>query len=173
MINYAYHYDVSLELNILYPSKTYKTHPIFRMVYMCCIDVLSANKTPLTKGLLVKLYGQDFVDQINQYEYNELIVEMISELKIAISENSYEEVAFIVRTNPRMQTIRASFKEMNLSSNLARLAFRISPAVIDEIHNIKRSTYGEVVELAIGLYIIRCEEKIFDLTYLAFKNYTI
>jgi superfamily I DNA/RNA helicase len=156
---------------VLYPTKVYKTHPIFRMLYLCCIDVLSANKSPLTKALLSKQYSKESVAKLKQYEFNQLIIEMVSELKEAISIASYDDVAIRVRSNPRMLTIRTHFKSLNTSSNLARLAFRIPPKVIDEIQAMKKSTYGEVVELAIGLYVITCDQQTFDLTYLAFTHF--
>ncbi len=156
---------------MLYPTKVFKTHPIFKMLYMSCIDVLSTNKSPLTKALLSNQYSQESIDKLKQYEFNQLIIDMVSELKAAIEMTSYEDVSIRVRTDARMKMIREHFKSLNTSSNLARLAFRVAPEVIDEIQAMKKSTYGEVVELAIGLYVITCDQQTFDLTYLAFTHF--
>ena len=124
---------------MLHPTKVFKTHPIFRMLYLSCIDVLSANKSPLTKALLYNQYSIESVEKLKKYEFNQLIIDMVSELKTAIDNTSYEDVAIQVRTNERMKDIREHFKTLNTSTNLARLAFRIPPEIIDEIQGMRKS----------------------------------
>lgn len=138
------------------------------MLYLSSIDVLNVNKSPLTKALLSKSYGHESIEKLNQFDFNELIVQMISDLKKAINESSYEDVAFQVRSDPRMLLFWKFFKNLQTSTNLKGLAFRISPSDIHEIKIMKRNTYGEVIELAIGLYIINCELEVFELIYQSF-----
>lgn len=144
---------------------------MYRMMYQSCIDVLREQKSPLTKALLEKEVGREKFLELQQFEFDELIEKMIYDLKKQVYASSYEDVKVQVRLHKRYLEFVECFKGKNLSNNLVMLSFRIPQIIIEEVYKLKKDRLGEVVELAISLYLVNCEEKIFELTYLAFHHY--
>jgi len=155
-----------------YPSKTFKIRPMYRMLYQSSIDVVSQDKSPLTVALLEKEIGKEKLKELHQYEFNELIEKMIYELKKEVLEASFEDVAFYVRHHDRLLIIREIFINKNIPSDPVILSFRIPDFIVEEVYKLKKRTLGEVVEIAISLFICRCDDITFDLIRLAFEHYS-
>lgn len=166
-------HEVGVEETVTHPSKTFKIHPMFRMLYQSSIDVVSDEKSPLTKALLEKEIGKEKLKELQKFDFNELIVHMINELKSKVQETSYDDVTVDIRLHERYFQLQEIYKRKNNSNNLIMLSFRIPDYVIDEVYKLKKTTLGEVIELAIGLYVTTCEELIYDLICLAFENYEL
>lgn len=154
-----------------YPSKTFKIRPMYRMLYQSSIDVLSQDKSPLTIALLEKEVGIDKLNELQQFEFNDLIEKMIYDLKKEVFEASYEDVEFFVNHHDRLLIIKELFKQKHITSEKTILSFRIPEIIVEEVYKLKKRMLGDVVELAIGLYTCRCDEITFELIRLAFQHY--
>ena len=163
--------SVGAESYMNFPSKTFKIHPMFRMLFHCCIDVVSEEKSPLTQALLEKEIGVERANKLRQHEFNHLFAHMVKKFSKAISESSYDDISFQIRFDERYAKLIESFRRKQTSTNLTMISFRIPDTVINEVRAMKRTKLGEVVELAIAWYALQCDELTFDLIYLAFEHY--
>ncbi|MGG1021164.1 hypothetical protein ABE151_17555 [Bacillus paralicheniformis] len=154
-----------------YPSKTYKVFPLYRILFDCCIDVVREDKSTLLKVLLRKFLGIKKAQTLNRYQYNEFAQEIVEQLEREISKTSYDDVKFKVATNQRMVDIRRRYNRISRTNELTTIHFRVPKETILKIRSLKNTTLGEVVELAIGNYIITCEEHVYELILLTFENY--
>lgn len=155
-----------------YPSKTFKIKHLFRMLYQSSIDVVSQDKSPLTKALLLKEVGKEKVVELQQFEFNELIEKMTYDLKNEIRKESFVDVNSFVRSHERMLIIKELYKQKKITPHMSILSFRIPDVIVEEIYKLKITTLGDVVELAIGLFICRCDNITFELIRLAFQHYS-
>lgn len=142
------------------------------MLYQSSIDVVSQDKSPLTRALLEKEVGKDKLNELQQYEFNELIEKMIYDLKKEVYEASFEDVSFFVHYNDRILIIKDLYRQMNVPPDMTIISFRIPDIIVEEVYKLKKTTLGEIVELAIGLFLCRCDDITFDLIRLAFQYYS-
>ncbi|NUH84762.1 hypothetical protein HUN92_13635 [Bacillus firmus] len=154
-----------------FPSKTYKVFPLYRLLYEACIDVVNEQKSHLMKALLKKTIGPEKAEALNCYDFNELIEKMIDDFETELNNTSYDDIKIKVAVHPRMTNIRKHFNKIKKSHVLTNISFRISKSSIEKINNLKQNTLGEVIELAIGLYIINCDEQIYELILLTIQHY--
>ncbi|MED5094547.1 hypothetical protein [Bacillus safensis] len=154
-----------------YPSKTYKVFPLYRILFECCIEVVREDKSKLLNILLQKFLGEKVANSLNLYQYNEFVVKIIDELERNIHQTSYDHVKFNIATSQRMIEIRQFYNLTQRDSELTRVSFRIPKETINKVQHLKTYTLGEVIELAVGNYITTCDDHIFELILLTFKNY--
>lgn len=154
-----------------YPSKTFKVRPLYKVLYQSCIDVLNKQKTPLMRALLREQIGISNYEKTFRFDFNELISYMVDNLKNELLKKNYEELDIEIRTNPRFKKIRDLFDQKAVSNNLVMISFRIPDSLIKQIYSLKLNNLGNVIEMSIGLFLIQCEEVIFNLICLSFSHY--
>lgn len=155
---------------MLYPSKTFKVNPFYRMLYETIFDVVNQDKSPLLKALLKESFGNQKTLSLDQFDFNELIETMIINLEKELSNFDYEDIQLKINIHPRTVAIRKEFHKAKRKSMLTNISFRISKDTVQKIHKLKQNTLGEVIELAIGLFILSCDDLIFDLILLSVKH---
>jgi hypothetical protein len=154
------------------PPKVYKILPSYRVLYEICIDILKEEKSTFTYALLKKMLGIQKTKELSQYDFNELIEVMINNLEKEINETSYLKVENKIKTNSRLKEISLIFENICINdSKRTYITFRISESLIEKIQNLKYNYIGEVIELAIGLFIIQLEQEIFELILLTLEHY--
>jgi hypothetical protein len=153
-----------------YSSKTFKIKPMYRMLYQSCIDVVGQDKSPLMTALLEKEIGYEKALSLQLYDFNELFEKMVFSLKKEVYEGSYDDVEFFIHHHDRVLIVKEIFEAKLVPSNMTILSFRIPEVIVEEIHKLKRTTLGDVVELAIGLYLCRCDDVTFNLIKLSYET---
>jgi len=151
-------------------TKTYKIQSFYRILYSCTYDVLKSNKSPLLKAFLNKELGHREASELDLYLFNELMELMIEKLKEEIEASSYIDVSVKVRFHERYQELRKIGKDNNLLQEHVIANFRISDKTVKDIRQLKNFTLGEVVELAIMLFVLSTDERTYQLIHFSFEN---
>ncbi|MEK5105044.1 hypothetical protein MKX83_24185 [Cytobacillus sp. FSL M8-0252] len=154
-----------------FPSKTYKVFPLYRILYEACIDVVNDEKSNLLKALLKKTIGIQDAKALDCFDFNKLIQKMIDDLDKELTTNSYDDVKVKITVHPRMITVRKVFNHTKRTHVLKNISFRIPKSTITKINSLKSTTLGEVIELAIGLFVINCDEQVYELIILSMQEY--
>lgn len=154
-------------------SKTYKIQLFHRILYSCSFDVLNVSKSPLLKAYLIKELGSKEAAKLDIYPYHELMEHMIMELKKEVEKSSYFDVSSRIRFHERYLKLRDAAKQRKIPNELVIANFRIHSTFVKEVTRLKTNTLGEVIEQAIALHAITCDEKTFELIYFAFINYEL
>ena len=152
------------------PSKSYKIHTFYRILYSCTFDVLNDTKSPLLKAFLNRELGHELAADLDAYSFSGLLEIMVERLKNAIEETDYVTVATNTRFHERYFALREIAKDKADMNEQSRVHFRINKETIHLISILKRTTRREVIELAIVLFVINCDQKTFDLIVFAFKD---
>ncbi len=154
-----------------HPSKTFKISPFYKVLYHSCYDAANLNKTPLLRALISKDIGEEEALSLDLYDFNGLFQHMLMNLKSALQECSYREISNQVQLHERFQNIKHIYASKEIrNNNLVMLSFRIPDSYIDLIYKIKIETLGNAVELAIGYFLITCDELIFNYACLSFQK---
>lgn len=149
-----------------YPSKSYKVHPMFRVLYSSIFDVLNRNKTTFLDYYLDKAIGKEERQRLSQFDYNDLIVEMLNQMEDALFTTNYDDFSLNIYLDRRTEMLRKAYKNtLNTPENLISTNFRISPTTIRQVTEMKHETLGNVIELAILYYAIRLPELDFELMF--------
>lgn len=155
-----------------YPSKSYKVHPMFRVLYSSIFEVLNRNKSPFLDYYLDKAVGEKERQRLSQFEYNDLIVEMINQMQDALSKTNYDDFSLTIILDRRTEMLRKAYKKtLNTPENLTPTNFRIPPATIRQVTEMKHETLGNVIELATLYYAIRLPELDFELMFDVYVRY--
>lgn len=156
---------------INYPSKTFKISPMYKLLYHSCFDAVNLNKTPLLQALIAKDIGEIEAQSLNLYDFNGLFQSMILHLKESLNDNLYREISNKVNLHNRFKVLNDIYNSKNVkNNNLVMMSFRIPDYFIEEIYKIKIETLGDVVELAIGYFLITCDDQTFEYIRLSFSQ---
>lgn len=155
-----------------YPSKRFKIQSLYKIYYQISIDVVNNNKSPLTRALLYDKIGRENTYEISQYDFNGLITSMIKKLKERMEKSSYEQTKSYILLHPKLHKLHSVFT--NLTKNILEgIAFRLSEETIKDIYDITDNKLGEVIELAIGLFIVLSDEETYNLILFTAKHYDL
>lgn len=156
--------------HLVYPSKSFKVNPDYRTLYETIFNIVDRDKSLLLNGLLTEFIGKENTLLLKRYDFNELIETMILDLEQELKSCSYEEIKVNVVSHPRMIAIYNEFQKTKRKKILTSISFRISEGTTQKIYTLKQNTLGEVIELAVALFVVNCQELIFDLILLTIKH---
>jgi len=154
-----------------YPSKSYKVHPMFRVLYSSIYEVLNRNKSPLLDYYLDKAVGEVERHRLSQFDYNDLIIEMINQMDDALSKTNYDDLSLTIFMDRRTEMLRKAYRDtQNTPENLTPTNFRVPPATIHQVSKMKHETLGNVIELATLNYAIHLPEIDFELMFIVYQR---
>lgn len=147
----------------MYRPSTYKIYIFYKLSFEALYYILRKDKDVLTETLLYEYYGGEFIKNKDLYSFNELIVEMIKNLAEKEKEIGLAEIKKDLMGSERIIRLKQLYKQRNLPHKSSNISFRFSPEVKKTVQQLKQKRIGEIIELAISLYIETVDPKTYKL----------
>lgn len=148
-----------------YPTKTYKVHPFYKVLFDSVFDVLSNQKSPFLEWIMDRHLGTDAKESLSQYSYNELFIDMIRRLETRLREVTLEDLSFELKTKGRFIELMGAYRDNPyLPTTLTIFTVRISNEEVQRVSQIKNGyLLKEVVQIAFINYLSELDDDVYTL----------
>lgn len=147
----------------MYKPKTFKVRNFTRLLYENLYHIFDKNKNAFTKMLLRELKGEDYVNKLDLYDFNQLIMIMVKQYSVLKDKLEIDEIRNRVKLNERIMELEAAYHKNHKLNVMKTLSFRISKEDADKIRRLKDKKVNEVIDLSIKLFILELDNETYEL----------
>lgn len=155
-----------------YPTKTYKVHPFYKMLFDSIFEVLNNQKSPFLEWIMDKHLGTDVTRTLSQHNYNGLFIDMVNGFEQQLHHKQFDELTFDMKTKNRFVELMGAYRSNpRLPQNLTIFTVRISSEEVERVHRLKNGyLLKEVVHYAILNYLYELDELTYELVKNTFRK---
>ena len=153
----------------VYRSTTYKISAFTRLLFNITHLVLRKEKDILTEMLLSEKLGENKAEKLSKYDFDELLITMVKQYGILQNQIGVTNVKVKLAESKKINELKSVYHERYISNKLMNISFRISKEDKEEIVNLKQLRLGEVLELAIMLFIHELDDSTYELVLSTLK----
>lgn len=148
-----------------YPTKTYKVHPFYKVLFDSIFEVLNNQKSPFLEWIMDKHLGNDAKESLSQFNYNGLFIDMIHGLESRLNDASFDDLTFNLKTKRRFVELMGAYRsDPRLPQTQTIFTVRISNEEVGRVHHLKNGyLLKDVVQYAILNYMYELDEGTYEL----------